>query len=81
MKFPVQKIVEVDWKDACGQAGWDDIEEHRSLEPMPCKSVGYLLKKNKTEIVLAFCQAGHGGINSSMCIPMVWVSKIKVIKS
>lgn len=79
-KFPLSKMVEVEWHDACGSAGWKDIAEYNNLVPMKCRTVGYLLKQSKKEITIALTQAVNHDLNQSICIPAAWVTKIRKLR-
>ena len=79
-KFPLPKLVEVEWLDACGSGGWKDISVYNSLTPMPCKTAGYLLKRNKAEITIALTQSQDKDINQCICIPTGWITKIRKLK-
>lgn len=83
MKFPLNKIVEVHWNDANGYSKWSSLKDYLNHTTAPCKTVGYLLRKSKHEIVLAFTQssANDGDINGAMAIPMGFITKIRRLKS
>lgn len=79
-KFPLNKIVEVEWFDACGYGKWDGLKEYEELEPMPCKTAGYLLKKTKDKITILSTQSADEGGNGGISIPIPWIKKIRVLK-
>ena len=79
-KFPLSKIVEVEWVDACGQAGWRDIAVYNDLIPAACKTAGYLLKRSKNEIILSLTQNDQHDLNQCICIPASWIVKVRKLK-
>ncbi len=80
LKFPLNKIVEVEWSDACGYSKWDGLEEYEELAPMPCKTVGYLLTQTKTKVTVMSTQSEDRGGNGGLSIPTPWITKIRVLK-
>ena len=57
-------IVEVEWADSLRTGGWRDIKEYVELTVTPTiKSVGYLLKSNRTVVTLI---QSHDPTNSNM---------------
>lgn len=79
-KFPLSKLVEVEWSDACGYAKWDDLKEYETLAPMPCKTAGYLIGKNKERITILQTQSIDGGATGGLSIPMPWIKSIRTLK-
>jgi len=75
MKIP---IVVIRWKDAMARTGWDSREAHSEGMPSGCISVGFLLAKNKKEVVIAQTLSDMDGADNSLCIPRAWV-KIETI--
>lgn len=79
MKYP---IVLVEWRDAHNEPDWKhvntitDSKDHTML----VKSVGFLVLKNKREIVLAHGICDDGEVESRLAIPRDWCQKIKRIK-
>lgn len=49
-KYP---LVEITWEDHWSQAGWHDPT--KPLVPAEYKSVGYLIKKTRKEVVIVAC--------------------------
>ena len=58
------RIVEVEWVDSLRTGGWRDIKEYMELTVTPTiKSVGYLLKSNRTVVTLI---QSHDPTNNNM---------------
>ena len=79
------KIVLVEWLDACGgeRRGWRPMKEVQAQEPAKCQSVGFLVRKTKTEVVVCPHLARLGDDvdgDAELAIPRSWVKKIKVLK-
>ena len=81
-KFHLRNIIEVTWVDSNGTSKWDSLENYRNHSVAHYKTVGYLLKKTKKEVLVVFSQspANNGDGNGAMAIPMGCVTKIKRIK-
>lgn len=77
------QLVEVYWIDSVAQSGWHYHDEF-GKEPLKCKSVGYLLSKTKTAVVLV--QSQYDEINiiprygEALVIPASCVRKLRNLK-
>jgi len=72
--------VVVDWIDSVGQGHWGEYDEKTDMR---CTSVGFLLKKDKTRIVLAMNKSHQGatpGYGHYMTIPALAVKKIRKLR-
>ena len=79
MKKIKPKTVTVHWIDAHGYGGWQDWPGQR-YDVARCITTGTVLRKTKTEIVVAQSVAidddGYiNGVGDVMVIPMPWVVK------
>lgn len=67
----------VEWNDAVTDSGWANSNEEHSLHR--CKSVGWVIKETRKEIVLAGDtsdpQEGQEGVdvNRRIAIPKAWI--------
>lgn len=68
------KLMYVEWVDAVADVGWDDDPEKVGISLI--KSVGWLVKENKNEIVLA-ADYSDGDTNRRMAIPKAWIRNKK----
>lgn len=70
-------IVEVEWDDSCSYANqW--MQPNDNLEASLCKSVGYLVAKNKNRIVLAQSQHDDSDeVHNQFVIPRGCVKSIR----
>lgn len=48
------KIVEIIWMDACAEEAHINLDTANALTPMERKNVGYLLRENDKEVVIAY---------------------------
>ena len=78
--FALNKLVEVEWRDACGIGGWREVSVCAKLTPEPCKTAGYLLKRTKKEIIIALSQSEQHDINQCISIPTAWVTRVRRLK-
>lgn len=79
-QFPLHKVVEVHWNDACSKQGWRDISDYVSHGTIPIVSVGYLLKKTSKVITLVMNQADNHDVDLAMAIPVPWITKYRVLR-
>ena len=72
-------IVLVDWIDASAlEAGWEVREKQAAINPGLAYTVGLLLRKDRTAIVVACTYDPlNDTVVGGMTIPRVWVKKIK----
>ena len=80
MKFPLSKLVEVEWINSCAMGKWRDKKEYENQEPITCRTAGYLLSKDKKRVIILQSQSNEGGMSDSMTIPRVCVKRMKHLK-
>lgn len=74
-KYPIVKIT---WQDATYyHDGWTTIEE---CPIVINNTVGFLLKKTKKYLTLAYSLGGLDNFQGILLIPRDWVMKMRVIK-
>jgi len=77
LKWPLSRRVEIHWQDAGSSTGWRSKDETAKMDPLACRSLGYLVIQTKKKIVLAASQSvSNGDIGDRMVIPRSWVLKI-----
>lgn len=80
-KWPLPIMTEVEWDDANSNARWQDLGEMKNNHHVAlCKSVGYLLKRDKKEILLVQTQAPEGDGAGVISIPIGFVRRVRRIK-
>ena len=72
------KMVLVEWEDAAVHAGWQSFEPNQ-VAPPTCYSVGFLLGKTRSAIMLA-TSIGDGEVGGLLVIPRGCVTAIKRIR-
>lgn len=82
MKWPLTKLVEVEWTDSCTEGGWNSHSAYLDrAQPTICRSIGYLLVKTKEKVVVVQTMSlSTGHVSDSMAIPIVAVRKIRFLK-
>lgn len=70
------KLMYVEWVDAVADVGWDYEVEATKISLV--KSVGWLVRETKDEIVLA-ADYSDGDTNRRMAIPKSWVRNKKAL--
>lgn len=73
------RLVEVKWVDSALNIGWKS-EYSKETSISQCKTVGYLIKKNKKQLVIAMNINDSGGYSEAMAIPIGCVKSIKKVK-
>lgn len=74
-------IVEVLWWDAQSVHGWDTLPGWRKEKALAeCRTVGYLVKRTKREIVMAQGIADNGKLSECWGIPAPWVTKVRLLR-
>ena len=73
----LHKVVEVEWLDTTHHGGWEELEDARNKEPLPCKTVGYLIKKTRATIITAETQDKYDRVSGLEIIPRSCVTSIK----
>ncbi len=76
-----QKIVRIEWEDSCSDDAWQSREKALTHSPSKCRTVGFLLKKDKKEVTVA------GNLSDTttqvgmlMSIPRSCIKKITILK-
>ncbi len=78
----IQKIkkVEIEWIDSkSGPDGWERWDDLDSLEPVKCKTVGYLVE-NTDEYKILASAISENQVLGRIAIPSVCVLKTTVLK-
>jgi hypothetical protein len=79
--WPITKVVEVHWFDACAKSGWDSTQEYLAHDIAPVVSIGYLLKETKQAITLVQSQVTDWhDCSAAISIPKSWIVKMKVLR-
>jgi hypothetical protein len=83
LSSPSSRLVIVEWHDAAVSIGWDEGQSDAKIEQV--SSVGWLLAKGDTEVVLGadISTAAEGVLhtNRRIAIPASWIKSIKDIKA
>ena len=75
-------VVEVEWWDSAAVHGWQakaDALASAGKKALPCKSVGYLWKRNKHRLLLVQSQSASGQAAGTFSIPMTAVAHLRVL--
>ena len=76
-KGPSGHLVEVIWYDACSTHGWYADSELHKCRTSEMKTVGYLVRRNSHEILLAQTRSEHGEWSEVWAIPSKTVKRIR----
>lgn len=72
--------VQIEWVDAVADnSGWSDVKEKRKeCNPLPCTTVGFLIKKTKKKVVVCISHDyDNGNGDYFFTIPMSCIKSIK----
>jgi len=71
-------IVEVTWDDSASQGKWGTDESYRrNADTIECKSMGYLLSRNKKKVVLIQSISEEHQCCDSISIPAKCVKRVR----
>lgn len=80
-KWPISRIVEIHWKDACGRGGWGSVQEYMQHSTASVMTVGYLLKDESDQVTVCTSQGiDIDDVNQAISIPKAWVKSMKVLR-
>lgn len=80
IKWPLTKLIEVEWDDAAVKGKWCGMATYEECEPCRCRTVGYLLKADQRRVVIIQNQSRDGDVSDSMTIPRGCVRKMRKLK-
>jgi hypothetical protein len=70
-------LVQVHWKDAMSPGStWQDPDELVDMDPIEIVSVGYMLRRTKSKIVLASSLGNNGAVGECLVVPAPWVARV-----
>ena len=74
------KLVYVEWEDASGLSHWRDDTTAKDALPIPVRSIGWLMAKNKKCITIAASLNNQGEHSDRNTIPKGCIIKIMEVK-
>jgi len=75
------KIVCIEWVDSCSDGDWQSKENALTHSISQCASVGFLVRKTKSDVLIAQSESyDTGNISGLMAIPKKCIKSIEVIK-
>lgn len=80
-RWPYRTIVEIQWEDAVSKGGWQ-CSQNAGIEykGSPCRTVGYLVRKTRTEVVIAQnTSCNEQDVGEVMVIPLGIVRKTRIV--
>ena len=79
MKLQLGRLVLVEWDDASSNDRWRDADSLSETETMNCLTVGYLIRANSHELVLAQSLTGDNDVSATWAIPRGCVQGVKYL--
>jgi hypothetical protein len=81
----IKRLVEVEWIDSASTNGWQrrgeiDQEQKQDGGLVECRTVGYLLSKDKRSLRLAQSQSSHGAVAEICAIPRSCIRSIREVR-
>uniref|UniRef100_A0A6M3KVG4 Uncharacterized protein n=1 Tax=viral metagenome TaxID=1070528 RepID=A0A6M3KVG4_9ZZZZ len=75
------RIVLVEWDDACSNSGYYDKDHPEKFNPVRCKTVGHLITKDRKSVVISGEVFDDGDRRHIHTIPRKMVVKITELRS
>lgn len=72
--------MEVVWRDACTDGGWMTYDELRNHNPLQCRTVGRLVRQDKSQITLLPTISVDGKSSVPWAIPSDWVQEMTILR-
>lgn len=72
--------MEVKWRDACTDGGWNDFAELKDHTPLDCRTVGRLARMDKSQLTLLPTICSNGKSSVPWAIPRDWVQNVTVLR-
>lgn len=74
-------LVEIEWVDSASTRGWGHREPDIVNEPLLCRTVGYLVKRDRVAMTCAMNQApSEADYGQLMTIPMPCVRRVRRLR-
>jgi len=77
MSMPKHRLLRVEWEDSASRGKWHRTTEIGRRATLQCESVGYVVRSDKHEIVLAQSICENEDINDTMAIPRGCIRKVR----
>ena len=74
------QIVKIEWEDSCAITGWHNQGKFEDYDVSPCRTVGYLLGKDKKKITVLQSISNSPSFCEALTIPRGNVKKITYLK-
>lgn len=74
-KWPLERLEEVTWVDSMTGSGWSSIENYQRMETALCRTVGYVAKDSRKELVLVQSQGAETKRTSSQATGSMTIPK------
>ena len=65
----------VKWRDSASLRGWQDIDTKHG--PAEITTIGWLIEKNKKQVLIASCVSYEGSIRDALAIPRSCVTSLE----
>lgn len=72
-----RKVVQVRWADIVAGGGWRSEDAARKSQPAACVSVGYVLRRTRSTLVLASSWSEDGEVLQTIVIPRGAVKSVR----
>lgn len=72
--------VVVDWIDSCSSGRWNDISVYQQIDPLVCKSTGWVVRSDKKVMTLVQSIGKNGTMADSITIPRVCIKRVRRLR-
>lgn len=78
-RFPLRTRIEVEWVDSSSRGQWDSVEGYKikTARALRIRSIGYLLRSDRSEIVLIQSMGVNADVADSVTIPRGCVKTVR----
>jgi len=73
-------LIEVEWEDIAGQAGWQNEEQVKATEPIHCVNVGWQIKSTAKKLIICAGRNDQGDYSDRSTIPKGCIKSIRRIE-
>lgn len=73
-------MVLVEWLDTSSNSNWATKEEAKP-KVLTCRTIGFLLERNKKHIAIYATDSESGNISDRVCIPKGCIKSVKRLKT
>ena len=75
-----RSLMMVEWVDSCTSSEWQDVGEAVKVPPLLCRTVGWVVRNDRTQVNLVQSLNGQGAVGATWVIPKSCVRKMRRLR-